>query len=136
MSSKEPFFNWKNKLAILIVILIVFFVIFDIGSLSGINTTLQDSDIGNYHLQGIKRVLFNLYLLKLLRLALISATAFFIIYWILRPYRKLTEKIKNVARHDPQLKPLLKGNKDELIQADKILDAIIEKREGEQNKTE
>jgi len=136
MASKEPLFNWKGKLGFFILLLLICFIVFDLGSLYGINVSLQNSDIGEYHLHGLKLTLFNLFMLKLLRLALVATAAFFLVYWILRPYRQLITKIKEFAKQQPALKPLLKGRRDELGQADKVIEAVANAWEEKQDEAE
>ncbi len=116
--------------------LLICFLLFDLGSLYGNNVSLQNSDIGEYHLHGLKVTLSNLFMLKLLRLALVAAAAFFLVYWILKPYRQLIQKIKKFAKQHPALKPLVKGRRNELGQADKVIEAVANAWQEKQDEAE
>ncbi len=133
MASNEPFFNWKTKLGLFILLLLICFITLDLGSLYGIKVSLQNSDIGEHHLHGLKLTLFNLFMLKILQLVIVSSAAFFLVYWILKPYRQLIQKIKKFAKQHPALKPLVKGRRNELGQANKVIKAVANAWQEKQN---
>ena len=136
MSAGKAFFDWKKKLAIFLLLLAACFLVFDLGSLYGINSALQYSDIDPYHLHELKLNLFNFFMLKLLRLLLVSGAAFLIVYWILVPYRRLLKKIKAAAGRNPQFKALLKGWRERPEQAEKLLEALLYPGKSGQNNSE
>jgi hypothetical protein len=87
LGSQAGAVSLKVKLALFILILVLAFVVLDVGPLRALYNQIKYTHIQEAQLNQVRQLLFNLYLVKILWLALLSAIAIGFGYWIIKPYR-------------------------------------------------
>ncbi len=74
------------KVILYIVVCLLYFVIFDVFTLSSLYGTIRNTGIPAWHLNDIQRALFSIFTLKVFALVFLIGFSIGFGYWALKPY--------------------------------------------------